>query len=131
MNRLSMILAVLEKRCHINLGTQDVYINVIGGIRIDEPAVDLAVAMAIVSSYKNIVIDNKTVFIGEVGLTGEIRSINQFEKRVKEVEKMGYQKIIGNCKQIENLKKENTSMTIQLVGIGTIEQAINQIIENG
>lgn len=75
-----MILAVLEKRCNIGLGTQDIYVNVIGGIRVDEPAVDLAVAMAIVSNYKNKVINPKTVFIGELGLTGEIRSINNFEK---------------------------------------------------
>lgn len=130
MNRLSMILAVLEKRCNMNLGAQDIYVNVIGGIRLDEPAVDLAIAMAIVSNYKNIVLDSKTVFIGEVGLTGEIRSINNFEKRVKEVAKMGYKKIFGNCKQIQNLKKENPDLKIELIGINTIDQAIHHIMNN-
>ncbi len=129
LNRLSMILAVLEKRCSINLGTQDVYVNVIGGIRIDEPAVDLAIAMAIVSSYKNIQIDKSTVFIGEVGLTGEIRSINNFEKRVKEISKMGYNKIFGNKKQIENLKKDTLDKNVELIGIASIDEAINYILK--
>ena len=130
MNRLSMILAVLEKRCNMNLGAQDIYVNVIGGIRLDEPAVDLAIAMAIVSNYKNIILDSKTVFIGEIGLTGEIRSINNFEKRVKEVAKMGYKKIFGNAKQIQNLKKENPNLKIELIGINTIDQAIHHIMDN-
>lgn len=114
----------------MNLGAQDVYVNVIGGIRLDEPAVDLAIAMAIVSNYKNIVLDSKTVFIGEVGLTGEIRSINNFEKRVKEVAKMGYQKIFGNAKQIQNVKKEIPDLKIELIGINTIDQAIHDIMNN-
>ena len=82
LNRLYMILAVLEKRCKINLGNYDVYVNVIGGIRIDEPAIDLGIAMAICSSAKNIPIDQHTVFIGEIGLTGEVRQINNPEKRI-------------------------------------------------
>ena len=130
LNRLNMILAVLEKRCNIGLGSQDIYVNVIGGIRVDEPAVDLAIAMAIVSNYKNKVIDNKTVFIGELGLTGEIRSINNFEKRVKEIEKMGYKKIYASKRQIDNLKTtmKNEKLNIELVGIKTIDEAINYIL---
>ena len=81
LNRLNMLIAVLEKRCNLSLSTQDIYVNIIGGMRVDEPAVDLSVAMAIVSSYKNITIDPKTVFLGEIGLTGEIRNITNFEKR--------------------------------------------------
>lgn len=88
LNRLSMIIAVLEKRCNIALGMNDIYVNVIGGIKIDEPAVDLALAISIVSSYKNVVIPPTYVFIAEIGLTGEIRSINNIEKRVKEIEKL-------------------------------------------
>lgn len=88
LNRLNMIIAVLEKRCNIALGMNDIYVNVIGGIKIDEPAVDLSLAISIVSSYKNIVIPPEYVFIGEIGLTGEIRSINNIEKRVKEIEKL-------------------------------------------
>ncbi len=125
-NRLNMILAVLEKRCNLSLGSQDIYVNVIGGMKVDEPAVDLAVAMAIVSNYKNKVIDNKTVFIGELGLTGEIRSINNIEKRVKEVTKMGYKTIVGNKKQLSNLKEEYKE--VNLKGINTIDEAISFIV---
>src|SRR5574344_911289 len=128
LNRLNMILAVLEKRCNIGLGTQDIYVNVIGGIRVDEPAVDLSVAMSIVSSYKNKTIDPKSVFIGELGLTGEIRSINNFEKRAKEIEKMGYSKIYANKTQINRLKSTVKDLKIELVGITTIDEAINYII---
>lgn len=92
LNRLNMIIAVLEKRCNIALGMNDIYVNVIGGIKIDEPAVDLALAISIVSSYKNVVIPPTYVFIAEIGLTGEVRSINNIEKRVKEVEKLRIQK---------------------------------------
>lgn len=129
LNRLNMILAVLEKRCNINLGSQDVYVNVIGGIKVDEPAVDLAVAMAIVSSYKNKVINSKSVFIGEVGLTGDIRSVNNFEKRVKEIEKMGYTEIFSQKRQIEQVKKDNPDLKIKLVGINEIGQAISYILK--
>lgn len=129
LNRLNMILAVLEKRCNMNLGSQDIYVNVIGGIRVDEPAVDLAVAMAIVSSYKNKTINTKTVFIGEVGLTGDIRSVNNFEKRVKEIEKMGYTEVIGQKRQIEQIKKDNENLKIKLIGISEIGQAISYILK--
>ena len=125
-NRLNVLIAVLEKKCKLNLSTQDVYINVIGGMRIDEPAVDLAIAMAIVSSYKNITIDRRSVFIGEIGLTGEVRGINQFEKRVKEVYKLGYNKIYGNKKQIESLKSEFKDA--ELIGITSVEEVISKFI---
>ncbi len=127
LNRLNMIIAVLEKRCKINLGTQDIYINIIGGMKVDEPAVDLAVAMAIISSNKNISIDNKTVFIGEIGLTGEIRSINNMTKRLKEIEKMGYKRVIGNKKQINSSKNDLKDIKIELVGVSTIDEAIKYI----
>lgn len=128
-NRLNMIIAVLEKRCGINLGTQDVYVNVIGGIRIDEPAIDLGIAMAIVSSYKNKVLDSKTVFMGELGLTGEVRSISNFEKRVKEITKLGYNVIYANKKQIENLNSEFKSSNVKFIGINTIEEVINELLK--
>lgn len=129
LNRLSMILAVLEKRCKLNLGSQDIYVNVIGGIKVDEPAVDLAVAMAIVSSNKNKTIDEKTVFIGEVGLTGDVRSVNNFEKRVKEISKMGYNRVFGNKRQVEMFKKDNKDIKIELIGINEIEQALSYILK--
>ena len=128
-NRLNMIIAVLEKRCGVNLGTQDVYVNVIGGIKIDEPAIDLGIAMAIVSSYKNKVLNPKTVFMGEIGLTGEVRSIANFEKRVKEITKLGYNVIYANKKQIENLKDEFKIKGVKFVGINTIEEVIDELVK--
>lgn len=129
LNRLSMILAVLDKRCKLNVSTQDVYVNVIGGIKVDEPAVDLAIAIAIVSSYKNVVIDNKTVFIGEIGLTGEIRNVTNMEKRVKEAVRMGYTTIVSSFSQIDTLKKEISNKEANFIGVHTINEAINYILK--
>lgn len=125
LNRLNMLVAVLEKRCKLNLSSQDIYVNVIGGMRVDEPAVDLSVAMAIVSSYKNIIIDPQTVFLGEIGLTGEIRNITNFEKRIKEISKLGYNKIYTNKKQIDSLKDK---VDATLIGVSSIDEVINKII---
>ena len=92
-NRLNLLLAVVEKVCGISLGTQDVYLNVVGGIKITEPAADLAIAMAIISSYKGKALNNDSVFIGELALTGEVRQVVNLEKRIKEAIKLGYKTI--------------------------------------
>ena len=84
-NKLNLLIAVIEKYTKIPLSSQDVYINIVGGIKINEPAVDLAVVLAIISSYKSIAIKNEVAVIGEVGLTGEIRNVSNIEKRIKEV----------------------------------------------
>ena len=125
LNRLNMLIAVLEKRCNLNLSSQDIYVNVIGGMKVHEPAVDLSIAMAIVSSYKNIAIDPKTVFLGEIGLTGEIRNITNFEKRIKEISKLGYNKIYTNKKQIDSLKEE---VDADLIGVSTIDEVIGRLV---
>lgn len=88
-NRVTLLIAVLEKIGGVNLGNQDVYMNIVGGIKINEPALDLGIVLSAVSSFKNISISKDVAVIGEVGLTGEIRSVNMIEKRLKEVEKMG------------------------------------------
>ena len=93
LNRLNMILAVIEKVCGISIGMQDVYVNVVGGIKITEPASDLAVAMAVISSYKSISVKPGSLFIGELALTGEIRSVANVEKRIKEAVKLGFSTI--------------------------------------
>ena len=124
-NRLNMIIAVLEKRCNLNLSTQDIYVNVIGGMKVDEPAVDLSVAMSMFSSYKNIAISPKTVFLGEIGLTGEIRNITNFEKRIKEISKLGYDTIYTNKKQIEGLKEK---VDAKLIGVSTIDETISKFM---
>lgn len=93
-NRLLQILAVLEKRIGLNLSKQDVYVNVIGGVEIDEPAADLGVALAVATCARDVVVTPDTVIVGEVGLSGEIRPVNNLEKRIKEAEKLGFKKII-------------------------------------
>ena len=93
-SRVLQILAVLEKRVGLNLSKQDVYVNVIGGMDIQEPAADLGIALAVATCARDVVIDSHTAIVGEVGLSGEIRAVNNIEKRIKEVEKLGFKKII-------------------------------------
>lgn len=93
-NRVSILLAVIEKRLGIYLSSQDVYLNVIGGLRLDEPSSDLAIVMSIISAYRNIEIDDKTVALGEVGLLGEVRSVSFISSRIKEASRLGYKRII-------------------------------------
>ena len=93
-NRISILLAVIEKRLGIYLSSQDVYLNVIGGLRLDEPSSDLAIVMAVISAYRNIEIDDKTVAVGEVGLLGEVRSVSFAASRIKEAARLGYKRII-------------------------------------
>jgi len=91
--RLNMLLAVLEKRCGFRLGTKDVFLNITGGLRVDDPALDLAVAAAILSSDQDIPLQQLACFAGEVGLTGEIRPVSRVEQRIREAEKLGFEEI--------------------------------------
>lgn len=103
--RLSMLLAVLEKRVGLRIGTFDVFVNAVGGVRIDETAADLGIALAIASSLKNQVIASEVVLIGEIGLAGEIRPVPQIERRIGEAEKLGFQELIipaANMKVVKN-----------------------------
>ncbi|MBN1154208.1 DNA repair protein RadA [candidate division KSB1 bacterium] len=104
LKRLAMLLAVIEKRLGFRVGTHDVFINAVGGIRIDETAVDLGIVMAIISSIKNEVIDNKTVIIGEVGLGGEVRAVPRIEKRIHESQKLGFKTIVIPWANQKNIK---------------------------
>ncbi len=94
LNRVNLLLAVLEKRLGLQLSSQDVYVNIAGGIRLKEPAVDLGIVMAIISSYKDIVIDEHTIAFGEVGLSGEIRAVSMAKNRVAEAKKLGFETVI-------------------------------------
>lgn len=101
-SRVLQILAVLEKRVGLNLSKQDVYINVIGGIEISEPAADLGIALAVATCARDVVVDPHTVIIGEIGLSGEIRAVNHIEKRIKEAQKLGFKKaIIPDANKLE------------------------------
>ena len=120
-NRVTLLMAVLEKKCGLSLGNQDAYINVVSGIRITEPAVDLGIVAAVASSYKNVSIPKDTVVVGEVGLTGEIRSVNLIEKRLKEAEKLGFcRAIIPESNQ--KLLKDNYKLDI--IGVKSVGQAM-------
>lgn len=92
--RMNLILAVLEKKAHLKLGIKDVFLNVTGGLKVEDPGIDLAFAMAIASSYFENPLNRKTAFIGEIGLTGEIRSVARLEQRINEAEKLGFEQII-------------------------------------
>lgn len=104
-NKLVLLLAVLEKRCGVNLGGFDVYVNVMGGIRLGEPASDLAVCAALSSSYFDKPIDKFTAAFGEVGLTGEVRAVSYAEKRVAECVKMGFKKVLVPAKNMKSMTK--------------------------
>ncbi len=123
-NRLAVLIAVLEKRAGLALGGQDVYLNVVSGIKIVEPAVDLGVILACSSSYKNVSIPKDVVAIGEVGLTGEVRAINMIEKRIKESEKLGFKKCIIP-ESNKKLLKDNYKLDI--IGVRNINEAIKNL----
>ena len=93
-NRLTLLIAVLEKRAGLNMSSQDIYLNIVGGIKVNEPALDLGIIIVAASTFKNISIPEDICIIGEVGLTGEVRAVNMIEKRIKEAEKLGYKKCI-------------------------------------
>jgi len=120
-NRLLMLTAVLSKRGGLKLGNQDIYVNVVGGVKVSEPACDLAVCLAIASAYKNKPIDFSIVAIGEVGLGGEIRSVGQLEKRLSEAEKMGFKEMVMNDRAVAKKGKLN------IFKVDNIAEAINEI----
>lgn len=122
-NRMSMLLAVLEKRCGYYFSSLDAYVNVIGGLRLDEPATDLAVALALVSSLKDIIVPEDVLAFGEIGLTGEIRAVNHAAQRVTEAARLGFTKCILPWYNLKSLVlPEGTN--INIVGVRTIRDAV-------
>ena len=121
-NRLTLLIAVLEKKAGIMLGNQDVYLNVVGGMKINEPALDLGIVLSVASSFKNKSIPRDVVVMGEVGLTGEVRSINLIDKRLKEAEKLGFKK----CIIPENNKKLlKEKYKLDIIGVKDVNQAVS------
>ncbi|ADC49740.1 MULTISPECIES: DNA repair protein RadA [Alkalihalophilus] len=120
-NRVSLLMAVLEKRVGLLLQNQDAYLNVAGGVRLDEPAIDLAIALSIASSFRNQVTSPTDVAIGEIGLTGEIRRVSRIEQRVNEAAKLGFKRAIIPEK---NLGGWSVPKEIQVVGVPTLERAL-------
>ena len=118
--RLNMLLAVLEKRSGFKLGIKDVFLNIAGGIRVDDPAIDLAVVSAVLSSNDDVPIDNKTCFAAEVGLSGEIRPVTRIEPRILEAEKLGFEKIY--ISQYNSKAVSHRKFKIQVVPVKKIEE---------
>ena len=123
-NRLAMVLAVLETRCGMNLSSQDIYLNIAGGLKITEPAADLAVAMAVISSLTNKALPSDTVIFGEIGLSGEIRAVSQASARLKEAEKLGFKSAIAPSNLI-NKEKVQKNRNIAVHEIGNVQRLIN------
>lgn len=125
--RLNMLLAVLEKRCGFKLGAKDVFLNIAGGIKVTDPATDLAIISAVLSSNTDIAVPPKICFAGEIGLSGEIRPVNRVENRVLEAEKTGFQKIIISKNNLKAAKA--VAKSIQVIGVAKVEE-LNKILFN-
>lgn len=122
-NRLAILIAVIEKKTGLSLGTQDVYVNVVGGLKINEPSIDLGIIIAVASIYKNKPIPKDCVIIGEVGLTGEVRRVNMIEKRIKEAEKLGFKKCII---PESNKKLLKDKFKLDIIGVKDVKEALRK-----
>lgn len=123
-NRVNLLMAVLEKRVGFQLGGCDAYVNLAGGMRLGEPAIDLGVVMAIASSYKNVAVPEDTIIFGEVGLVGEVRAVSGGEARIKEAQKLGFRRCILPKANAETLK---TQPKMQLMGVTNIREALDYL----
>lgn len=124
LRRLNMLLAVMEKRCGFRLGTKDVFLNIAGGIRVDDPAIDMAVVAAVLSSNTDIAISRTVCCSAEIGLSGEIRPVNRIEQRIREAEKLGFEKIVIS-KHNKGINQKD--FKIQLVQISRIDQLVKEL----
>ncbi len=120
-NRVNLLTAVLEKRCHYEMGRYDVYVNIAGGMKMNEPALDLPILMALVSSLKDRPVDEKTIIFGEVGLSGEVRAVSMAEQRVNEAVKLGFEACILPQICLDKMKKNDK---IRLIGVKNVREAI-------
>jgi len=123
LRRLQLLLAVLEKRGGFHFGVKDVFINIAGGIKVEDPSLDLAIVSALLSSYEDVALPQHICFAGEVGLSGEIRAVNRIEQRIAEAEKLGFEKIVVskyNAKSLHNIKS-----TIEIISLGKVEELYN------
>jgi DNA repair protein RadA/Sms len=123
--RLSLLLAVLEKRVGLHLGSYDVFVNIAGGIKVDEPAVDLGIATSITSSLRDVPVDSSSVAVGEIGLGGEIRTIGHVEKRVQEAAKLGFKRIVIPHNNVKSTKGHDG---IEIVGVQNVNEAMEELL---
>jgi DNA repair protein RadA/Sms len=120
LKRLAMLLAVLEKRCGFKLGMKDVFLNIAGGIRVEDPAIDLAVICAVLSSSEDIPVSQKFCFAAEVGLSGEIRPVNRIENRISEAEKLGFEQIFISKYNMKGLNQK--SFHVKITPVNKVEE---------
>ena len=124
-----MLLAVLEKRIGFKLLQKDVFLNIAGGLRVQDPSIDLAVLAAVLSSNMDVPLDAGTCLCGEVGLAGEIRSVNRLEQRIAEAEKLGFRRILIPAEQLERL--DTKRYKIEVVGVKKVTDAFRLLIKAG
>lgn len=125
MRRLSMLLAVLEKRCGLSFSQSDVFLNIAGGLKISDPSIDLAIIAALISSLEDISIDRKICFAGEVGLSGEIRSVNRIEQRIQEADRLGFEQIFISKNNDKGL--EPSKYNLEIKTISKIEHLLSDV----
>ena len=120
LRRLQLLLAVLEKRGGFHFGVKDVFLNIAGGLKVEDPSIDLAVLCALLSSYEDTPLSSHYCFAGEIGLSGEIRAVNRIEQRIAEAEKLGFEKIFVSRYNIKGLY--NQKFNIEVVPVGRVEE---------
>jgi DNA repair protein RadA/Sms len=121
-----MLLAVLEKRSGFKMSTKDVFLNIAGGIKVDDPAIDLAVVAAVLSSAEDIAISSNICFAGEVGLSGEIRAVSRVESRITEAEKLGFEKILISRYNMKGIDLKHTK--IEIIPVGKIHDFVEKLL---
>lgn len=126
-NRMAMLIAILEKRSGYFLGNMDCFVNIVGGLKADEPACDLAVALSLISSFKDSVIDSSTIVFGEIGLAGEIRTVTNCEQRIRECQRLGFKRCIVPRQNLSTLSKSNFT-DIEIIGVRNIREAFESAI---
>src|SRR5690606_11008199 len=128
LNRLQMLVAVLARRVGLSVNDQDIFVNVVGGLRVREPAADLGVAVAIASSFRERRVHPGTVVVGEIGLSGELRSVGQFERRLNEARKLGFERVIAPAALGRGLVRPPEGL--ELVRAATLREAIDLAVES-
>jgi DNA repair protein RadA/Sms len=126
-NRLALILAILEKRQGMAISSQDVFLNIAGGIKVVEPSIDLSVAVAVASSFREVPVDPKTMVLGELGLSGEVRAVSQIGPRVAEAARLGFKQVVipyGNLKAVSMMPDS----PIEVLGVKTLSEAVGLLI---
>lgn len=126
LRRMNMLLAVLEKRSGFKMSTKDVFLNIAGGIRVDDPAIDLAVVAAVLSSAEDMAISNNVCFAGEVGLSGEIRAVSRVESRISEAEKLGFEKIMISKYNMKGIDKKQSK--IEIIPVGKVQDFVEKLL---